>query len=103
MSRHFSSEMLGLDSLVFTMYQFNCGNILFDGNYRKSELDIPFCMSIAEWFAWHDSLALSHNARVFLEEVGGTLLWFIWSFRNRLIFSTHPPKKASVWDDIVSQ
>ena len=76
---------------------------LWDLLARWWELDIPFCMSIVEWFAWLDSLSISHNARVFLEGVGGTLLWFIWSFHNRLIFSTPPPKKALVWDGIVSQ
>ncbi|GJW37589.1 RNA-directed DNA polymerase, eukaryota, reverse transcriptase zinc-binding domain protein [Tanacetum coccineum] len=70
---------------------------------RWWELDIPFCTSISEWFEWLDSLSISHKARVFIEGVGGTLLWSIWSFRNRLVFSNNPPKKALIWDSIVSQ
>lgn len=35
--------------------------------------------------------------------IAGTLLWFIWSFRNRLAFSNPSPKKAVFWDNIVSQ
>ncbi|GKB81479.1 RNA-directed DNA polymerase, eukaryota, reverse transcriptase zinc-binding domain protein, partial [Tanacetum coccineum] len=34
---------------------------------------------------------------------GGTLLWFIWSYRNHLLFSGSPPKKALLWESIVSQ
>ncbi|GKB66016.1 RNA-directed DNA polymerase, eukaryota, reverse transcriptase zinc-binding domain protein [Tanacetum coccineum] len=70
---------------------------------RWWELDIPFCTSISEWFEWLDSLSISHKAQVFVEGVGGTLLWSIWSFRNRLVFSNNPPKKALIWDSMVSQ
>nr|GEX44231.1 RNA-directed DNA polymerase, eukaryota, reverse transcriptase zinc-binding domain protein [Tanacetum cinerariifolium] len=70
---------------------------------RWWELDIPFCENISEWFSWLDSSSLSSKARLFLDGVGGTLLWFIWSFRNRLIFSNSLPKKMLLWDSIVSQ
>ncbi|GJW96376.1 RNA-directed DNA polymerase, eukaryota, reverse transcriptase zinc-binding domain protein [Tanacetum coccineum] len=70
---------------------------------RWWELDIPLCANILEWFNWLDSLLLPKKARLFLEGVGGTLLWFIWSFRNHLVFSNPPPKKAVLWDSIVSQ
>ena len=70
---------------------------------RWWELDIPFCLNISDWFSWLDSLSIPLKARVFLEGVGGTLMWCIWNFRNRLIFSNPPPKKALIWDCIVSQ
>ncbi|GJR95651.1 RNA-directed DNA polymerase, eukaryota, reverse transcriptase zinc-binding domain protein [Tanacetum coccineum] len=66
------------------------------------ELDIPVCANISEWYSWLDSLHASSKVRLFLEGVGGTLLWSIWSFRNRLVFSSSPPKKALLWDSIVS-
>ncbi|GKA29345.1 RNA-directed DNA polymerase, eukaryota, partial [Tanacetum coccineum] len=46
--------------------------------------------------SWQWSLDVSVGRR-------GTLLWSIWSFRNRLIFSSLLPKKAMLWDSIVSQ
>ncbi|GKE58687.1 RNA-directed DNA polymerase, eukaryota, reverse transcriptase zinc-binding domain protein, partial [Tanacetum coccineum] len=66
-------------------------------------LDIPVCSTILDWYAWLDELVISSKARVFLEDVGGTLMWFIWSFRNWSIFCNPPPKKALLWDSIVSQ
>lgn len=66
------------------------------------ELDVPFCASISDWLSWIDSLSISSKARVFLDGVGAALMWSLWSFRNRLIFSTPPPKKSLIWDSIVS-
>ncbi|GJV84453.1 RNA-directed DNA polymerase, eukaryota, reverse transcriptase zinc-binding domain protein [Tanacetum coccineum] len=48
-------------------------------------------------------MLLSKCARFLFKVVGGTLLWSIWNFRNRLVFSSSPPKKALLWDSIVSQ
>ena len=66
------------------------------------ELDVPFCASISDWLSWLDSLSISFKARVFLDGVGSAIMWSLWSFRNRLLFSNHPPKKSLIWDSIVS-
>ncbi|GJR18741.1 RNA-directed DNA polymerase, eukaryota, reverse transcriptase zinc-binding domain protein [Tanacetum coccineum] len=66
-------------------------------------LDIPICSNFSEWSSWLDSLHLSSKKKLFLDGVGGTLLWSIWNFRNRLLFTVPPPKKAVLWDNIVSQ
>ncbi|GJR51810.1 RNA-directed DNA polymerase, eukaryota, reverse transcriptase zinc-binding domain protein [Tanacetum coccineum] len=67
------------------------------------DLDVPFCSSFSDWICWLDSSHLSAKGKFFLDGVGGTVLWTIWNYRNRLIFSVDPPKKASLWDFIVSQ
>nr|GEX90708.1 RNA-directed DNA polymerase, eukaryota, reverse transcriptase zinc-binding domain protein [Tanacetum cinerariifolium] len=66
------------------------------------ELDVLFCASISDWLSWLDSSSISSKARVFLDGVGAALMWSLWSFRNRLLFSTPPPKKSLIWDSIVS-
>ncbi|GKC38107.1 RNA-directed DNA polymerase, eukaryota, reverse transcriptase zinc-binding domain protein, partial [Tanacetum coccineum] len=70
---------------------------------RWWSLDIPICSNFLDWSTWLDSLHLSSKEKLFLEGVGGALLWTIWNFRNRLIFSVPPPKKAVLWDIIVTQ
>ncbi|GJZ22800.1 RNA-directed DNA polymerase, eukaryota, reverse transcriptase zinc-binding domain protein [Tanacetum coccineum] len=70
---------------------------------RWWELVIPICTNISEWFDWLGSLHVSSKTKSIIEGVGGTLLWSIWNFRNRVIFSDPPPKKAVLWDTIVSQ
>ncbi|GJX66455.1 RNA-directed DNA polymerase, eukaryota, reverse transcriptase zinc-binding domain protein [Tanacetum coccineum] len=66
-------------------------------------LDIPICSNFSEWSSWLGSLHLSSKKNLFLDGVGGTLLWSIWNFRNRLLFTVPPPKKAVLWNNIVSQ
>nr|GEV86333.1 hypothetical protein [Tanacetum cinerariifolium] len=66
-------------------------------------LDIPVCANILEWFEWIDSLHSSNIVKTTFEGVGGSLMWSIWSYINRLIFSNPPSKKAVLWDAIVSQ
>ncbi|GJW48597.1 putative RNA-directed DNA polymerase, eukaryota, reverse transcriptase zinc-binding domain protein [Tanacetum coccineum] len=48
------------------------------------ELDIPIFANIFEWYAWLDSLHFSSVTRMFIEGVGGILLWSIWSFCNQI-------------------
>ncbi|GJU20673.1 RNA-directed DNA polymerase, eukaryota, reverse transcriptase zinc-binding domain protein [Tanacetum coccineum] len=69
---------------------------------RWWNLDIPIFDNVVDWFEWLSSLHVSNMVRLVLEGVGETLLWSIWRFRNLLIFS-NPPKKALLWDSIVSQ
>ncbi|GJU53589.1 hypothetical protein Tco_1227303 [Tanacetum coccineum] len=70
---------------------------------RWWDLDIPVCANISDWFDWLSSLHVSNKVKSILEGVGGTLMWIIWSYRNRLIFSNSPPKNALLWDSIFSQ
>ncbi|GKB49550.1 RNA-directed DNA polymerase, eukaryota, reverse transcriptase zinc-binding domain protein [Tanacetum coccineum] len=70
---------------------------------RWWDLDIPICANIFEWLDWIGTSQLLNKVKDYLEGVGGTLMWSIWSFRNRLIFSNTPPIKAVLWDFIVSQ
>ncbi|GJX39412.1 RNA-directed DNA polymerase, eukaryota, reverse transcriptase zinc-binding domain protein [Tanacetum coccineum] len=84
---------------------FNCGlaKDLWALLAKWWDLDILICGCIAEWYDWLDALRVSSKVRLLLEGVGGTLMWTIWYYRNQLIFSSSPPKKATLWDFIVSQ
>nr|GEV01833.1 cysteine-rich receptor-like protein kinase 10 [Tanacetum cinerariifolium] len=66
------------------------------------DIDILVCANFSEWVVWLTSLHVSNKSRSIIDGVGETLMWSIWNFRNRLIFSTSPPKKAIIWDFIVS-
>ncbi|GJW73644.1 RNA-directed DNA polymerase, eukaryota, reverse transcriptase zinc-binding domain protein [Tanacetum coccineum] len=66
------------------------------------EVDIPFCANIEDGFSWLDISSFSKKVRIFLEGAGGVLLWSIWCFRNVLVFSNIPPRKALLWDNVVS-
>nr|GFA31479.1 RNA-directed DNA polymerase, eukaryota, reverse transcriptase zinc-binding domain protein [Tanacetum cinerariifolium] len=66
------------------------------------EIAIPVCANVMEWIEWLDDLNVTSKVRSIIDGVGGVLLWHIWKFRNELIFSTPPPRKALIWDSIFS-
>ncbi|GJW82405.1 RNA-directed DNA polymerase, eukaryota, reverse transcriptase zinc-binding domain protein [Tanacetum coccineum] len=74
---------------------------LWDLLARWCNLDIPEVSNITEWFSWLDDAYVSKSARVILEGIASTMLWFIWNFHNACIFLSSKPKKANVWDSIV--
>nr|GEX69322.1 RNA-directed DNA polymerase, eukaryota, reverse transcriptase zinc-binding domain protein [Tanacetum cinerariifolium] len=59
--------------------------------------------SIMDWYSWLDDCKMTKSARYILDGVAATLMWSIWKFRNDFIFSDCKPKKATLWDSIVSQ
>nr|GEV76473.1 putative RNA-directed DNA polymerase, eukaryota, reverse transcriptase zinc-binding domain protein [Tanacetum cinerariifolium] len=74
---------------------FNCGlaKDLWALLAKWWELDVPVCGNFSDWKSWLDSVGISSKARLYLDGVGGTLLWSIWNLRNCLVFSSSPPKK----------
>ncbi|GKE30007.1 RNA-directed DNA polymerase, eukaryota, reverse transcriptase zinc-binding domain protein [Tanacetum coccineum] len=61
---------------------------------RWWELNIPVRSSVSEWVAWIDSVRLPSKVRNCLDVVPLTLMWSIWCFRNKLLFSFTKPVKA---------
>ncbi|GKB85744.1 RNA-directed DNA polymerase, eukaryota, reverse transcriptase zinc-binding domain protein, partial [Tanacetum coccineum] len=92
-----------VESVNHLFFSCELAKVLWDLLAKWWELDIPVCANISEWYVWLDSLHVPSKVLSFLEGVGGTFLWSIWSFHNRLVFSSSPHKKALLWDSIVSQ
>nr|GFA50809.1 hypothetical protein [Tanacetum cinerariifolium]GFA51817.1 hypothetical protein [Tanacetum cinerariifolium] len=66
------------------------------------DIDIPVRANVSEWFESLDDLAVSNKVRSYIDGVGDSLMWHIWKFINESIFSSSLPKKALIWDSIVS-
>ncbi|GJZ66519.1 RNA-directed DNA polymerase, eukaryota [Tanacetum coccineum] len=58
--------------------------------------------SFVDWYSWFSSIRLPIKLKTILEGVFYTSWWHIWSFRNRLIFYSSPPRRSVLFDDIVS-
>lgn len=58
------------------------------------ELDIPIFSSISDWVPRIDQVRLADNVKGCLDAACLTIFWFIWCFRNRLLFSNHNPIKS---------
>ncbi|GJS39436.1 RNA-directed DNA polymerase, eukaryota, reverse transcriptase zinc-binding domain protein [Tanacetum coccineum] len=59
--------------------------------------------SYEDWSSWLLSLRLSSKLKNILEGVFYVSWWHIWSFRNKLLFESKKPLKATIFDEIVSR
>ena len=57
--------------------------------------------SFQDWQSWFSSIRLSSKLKSLLEGVFLVTWWFVWRFRNRLIFEVPSPNRSEVFDDIV--
>ena len=59
--------------------------------------------SYEEWLDWILNLRLSVKHKILLEGVCYSMWWHIWSFRNKCVFGSLIPSKASIFEDVVSR
>ncbi|GJT74504.1 DNA-directed DNA polymerase [Tanacetum coccineum] len=59
--------------------------------------------SYQDWNGWIDSLKLQKEVKEYLEATFLVAWWHIWRYRNSVIFTSIIPKKATLFDNIVSQ
>nr|GFB81923.1 RNA-directed DNA polymerase, eukaryota [Tanacetum cinerariifolium] len=58
--------------------------------------------SFVDWFTWFGSIRLPSKLKAVLDGVFYSAWWHVWSFRNRLIFDSSPPRRSVIFDDLVS-
>nr|GFA23309.1 RNA-directed DNA polymerase, eukaryota, reverse transcriptase zinc-binding domain protein [Tanacetum cinerariifolium] len=58
--------------------------------------------SYEEWRAWLVSIRIPNKLKSMMEGVFYGLWWSIWNFRNKLLFDNKTPKKALIFDNLVS-
>ncbi|GJR46170.1 RNA-directed DNA polymerase, eukaryota, reverse transcriptase zinc-binding domain protein [Tanacetum coccineum] len=59
--------------------------------------------SYVDWVLWMENLRLPIKNKLMLEGVFYVMWWYVWTFRNKMIFDTKSPRKATLFDDIVSK
>lgn len=69
--------------------------------FRWWELPDMCFQSYHGWEIWLEGLGLRKEVKEYLEATMFVLWWTIWSFRNKLIFSSEAPSKAVVFDLVV--
>jgi hypothetical protein len=59
-------------------------------------------MDYEEWLSWLCDLRMHKQAKFVLEGVFYVMWWQIWRFRNKLLFGPSTPRKAIIFDEIVT-
>ncbi|GJU88902.1 RNA-directed DNA polymerase, eukaryota, reverse transcriptase zinc-binding domain protein [Tanacetum coccineum] len=67
--------------------------------------NIPYMevSSYEEWLVWILSLRLSIKHKRIFEGVCYVTWWHIWNFRNKTIFGSESPSKATIFDEVQSR
>ncbi|GJV15281.1 F-box domain containing protein [Tanacetum coccineum] len=65
------------------------------------ELDVVSLNSYSDWIIWLNSIRLNKYKKEILEGICLVSWWFIWYFRNQIIFGKVLPKKDLLFDNIV--
>ena len=66
--------------------------------------DLPWSHlgSYTDWLSWFTGIRLGSNIKSILEGVFYISWWYIWSYRNKLLFASTKPRKDVIFDDITS-
>ena len=66
-------------------------------------VDLPREASLRSYVEWSSKIVGSSGQRKAFEAVIITTFWVLWNFRNQSIFALNPPKKASIFDEVVDR
>nr|GEY66251.1 RNA-directed DNA polymerase, eukaryota [Tanacetum cinerariifolium] len=58
--------------------------------------------SFADWQDWFLSIRMLAGSKNLLDGVFATFWWYMWGFRNRLVFDTSPQRRSVIFDEIVA-
>ncbi|GJX71458.1 RNA-directed DNA polymerase, eukaryota [Tanacetum coccineum] len=65
-------------------------------------IDYSDVNSYEEWRVWLVSIRIQSNLKGVLEGVYYGLWWYMWNFRNKLLFDKKIPENALIFDNLVS-
>ncbi|GJX07697.1 RNA-directed DNA polymerase, eukaryota, reverse transcriptase zinc-binding domain protein [Tanacetum coccineum] len=67
--------------------------------------DTPYAEgnSYESWYLWIMSLRMHSKHKLILEGIFYVMWWHLWTYRNKLIFESTMPSKATIFDDIVTR
>nr|GEZ42040.1 RNA-directed DNA polymerase, eukaryota, reverse transcriptase zinc-binding domain protein [Tanacetum cinerariifolium] len=69
---------------------------------RWWNIHVPNLGDPSSWDLWFKGLNLSSNQKQIIEAFFVSMWWHIWKFRNASLFTLKKPRKAMIFDDIVS-
>nr|GEU59394.1 E3 ubiquitin-protein ligase RIN2-like [Tanacetum cinerariifolium] len=68
---------------------------------RAEQAQLIAVSEVSEWLDWLASLRHPIKLKALLEGVFYITWWFLWGFRNKILFDSNSPSKAVLFDNIV--
>ncbi|GKA86877.1 hypothetical protein Tco_0808588 [Tanacetum coccineum] len=83
---------------------FRCGLVRDIANKVLSwwNLDHANLNSYAEWKSWLDSIRMDSKLKRMFEGVWYSIWWYVWIYRNKLLFDERKPLKSMLIDNVIA-
>ncbi|GKB25032.1 RNA-directed DNA polymerase, eukaryota, partial [Tanacetum coccineum] len=83
---------------------FRCGLVRDIANKVLSwwNLDHANLNSYAEWKSWLDSIRMDSKLKKMFEGVWYSIWWYVWIYRNKLLFDERKPSKSMLIDNVIA-
>ncbi|GJX75636.1 RNA-directed DNA polymerase, eukaryota, reverse transcriptase zinc-binding domain protein [Tanacetum coccineum] len=92
----------GIETTSHLFFSCSMTNAIYERITRWWNIPFVGWTSYEEWLGWFISIRFPANLKAILEGVFYVSWWFIWRFRNKLLFDTQSSSKALLFDNIVS-
>nr|GFB97673.1 RNA-directed DNA polymerase, eukaryota [Tanacetum cinerariifolium] len=76
--------------------------LIDEKHFQEWNVDYTDVSSYEEWHMWLVSIQIPNKLKSMMEGVFYGLWWSIRNFRNKLLFDNKTPKKALIFDNLVS-
>ena len=65
-----------------------------------SGYQFPTSIPLTEAMSWIDNSQSTKDNKVKMEVIAATTCWFIWKFRNNVVFNSRSMRKSDIFDNI---
>ena len=69
---------------------------------RWWNMDYEEVNSYDEWKTWLTSSRMASKLKQMFEGVWYTLWWYVWNYRNKILFDEKTPMKSMILDNVIS-
>nr|GEV79306.1 RNA-directed DNA polymerase, eukaryota [Tanacetum cinerariifolium] len=96
----------GIEEEQFTLLSLTLSTVLLPNSndrwhWSLDSSDPQDLLSYDDWLLWFKSLRMTKRLKDVFEGVCYISWWLIWKFRNQILFGSHIPQAATLFDEIV--
>nr|GEW47626.1 RNA-directed DNA polymerase, eukaryota [Tanacetum cinerariifolium] len=92
----------GIETSTHLFFRCNMADQIYYKIARWWNVTYEGFTSYTEWLGWLASLHHPIKLKALLEGVFYITWWFLWGFRNKILFDSNSPSKAVLFDNIIS-
>ncbi|PWA84228.1 reverse transcriptase zinc-binding domain-containing protein [Artemisia annua] len=92
---------VSMESLSHVLFTCTLAKEVWTRVYNWCQVTVKDMNDFSEWLDWCDENANVRNRKVKLEVIGVSTCWFLWRYRNSVIFDSGKIRKRDLVDNII--